>query len=164
MIASSLFQLSLFLSAVAAAPATSALDYNEDHNITSLLEKRFNPVCFQLGGPDGSIGFLDAAYCCRDQLNARGGRGEMCTATSPYSTTTFCDCTVPNGNQLSPRAVVQGLTTGSGHASSNCADVARGMQWIIDNCRTNNPCACGVGGENAAYGNGNLIVVLKGKP
>jgi hypothetical protein len=158
MIASTLFQLSLFLGTVIAAPATSALDYHEGYNSTSLLVKRYDPQCVPLS--QGNLAYLNAAYCCRDQLNARGGRGEMCTANNRYTPTTFCDCTVHEDR--GGRAVVAGLTTGSGYESVNCADVARGMQWIIDNCKANNPCACVVGGLNAAWGNGNLIIAIRG--
>lgn len=138
----------LMASPALAVPATSSWPL-------SPLQKRFEPVCF----PVQRSAHVDAAYACRDMLNARGLRGEICEAAGNFVSTTFCDHRVPEKG----RAIVRGMANYPRYrAASNCADVARALDWMIKNCVSNNPCACGRTGQNAAWGNGDLIITLVG--
>ncbi|KAL2145163.1 hypothetical protein VTI28DRAFT_7799 [Corynascus sepedonium] len=118
-----------------------------------LLEKRFDPVCYS--GDLSTVTHVNGAYACRDYLNSLGTT--QCAAYSHLPGTKMCDMVVEY-----TRVVTYGTPAGSLYsAASHCSDVARGMNWIIDNCRTNNPCHCGVSGANAAWGNGDLIITIK---
>jgi hypothetical protein len=119
------------------------------------LAKRFDPQCY----PIGLSAHINAAYACRDYLNSLGST--PCEAYSWTAPTTMCHSVYETYYEC----WTNGMTAYPlNHAVSACSDVARGMQWIIDSCLSNNPCRCGVTGINAAWGNGNLLVTIKGQP
>jgi hypothetical protein len=59
--------------------------------------------------------------------------------------------------------VVTGFAIDAYTAASNCEHVAMGMDWIMNNCGEKQ-CGCGVGGQNAAFGNGNLLITIVSEP
>ncbi|KXX81861.1 hypothetical protein MMYC01_201843 [Madurella mycetomatis] len=116
----------------------------------NIVEKRSDPVCW--GVDQVTMTHINAAYACRDYLSSFGNT--RCVATG--IPTELC---VLEANYY--QCITRGTANGVGTAASTCADIVRGIYWIIDNCRTNDPCRCGVAGANAAWGNGDLIISVK---
>jgi hypothetical protein len=115
------------------------------------LEKRLSPGCY----PISMSGHIQAAYACRDYLNSLGNT--PCVIKNQMTLTVNCHMKVSQGE-----AKIMGMPINADRAETACSNVARGANWIIDNCRSANPCHCGIAGWNAAYGNGNYRVQISG--
>ena len=59
-------------------------------------------------------------------------------------------------------AVVHGISVRSGPATSYCRDCASPVYWVADHCVAGCDPPCVAGGSEAAYGNGDLIMVVSG--
>ncbi|KAK8070372.1 hypothetical protein PG997_010575 [Apiospora hydei] len=115
---------------------------------------------------------LDEVQACHDGLAAlddtpcpvppppSGSGGDGNSGPDPpatFGTGVFC-------RDQSGQSIVMGVTFKAAGTSSACRDVATGVQWILDNCPADNPEIAPsnlVAGQTAAWGNGDLIVVVQ---
>ncbi|KAK6343591.1 hypothetical protein TWF730_011184 [Orbilia blumenaviensis] len=114
--------------------------------VREALNKRYNPVCW----PGQRQCDLSDALACYRYLNLLGS--QRCVVNPLTDRIRMCG--IGTCNWYGRAEIVRN------GASSPCADVARGGLWVTSNCRTG---ARGlVAGSNAAWGNGNLLVDIRG--
>jgi hypothetical protein len=113
----------------------------------------FFPKCYKT-----NVSNMGAARMCQNFLNKIGS--QECRATRDATWAYMCNATLGDIKVFVRAQPLSGVDT----ASSSCSDVAKGMDWIMDLCKTN-PCqgdSCAVGGTNAAWKNGNLVIEVVG--
>ncbi|KAK0111720.1 hypothetical protein ONS95_002061 [Cadophora gregata] len=91
----------------------------------SLFEKRVNLQCWY----DNSRGNMQGAYSNHDYLMAIGNQGVQCNVYGQWVLQNFYSATA-----YGVRTTADGLANTGSSASSNCADVARGLEPIMESC------------------------------
>ncbi|KAL2203359.1 hypothetical protein CC79DRAFT_1337986 [Sarocladium strictum] len=133
-------------------PRNSSPNRKSTKETTKDLQKRVEPQCY----PYSQNAHISAAYACRDYLNSLGTT--PCVVRGYLQQTAHCHADIASVGV----AFVYGMPSyPSSYASSYCSDVARGLNWVLDNCLSQNPCRCGVAGQNAAWGNGGHVVSVQ---
>ncbi|EAU89022.2 hypothetical protein CC1G_09991 [Coprinopsis cinerea okayama7 len=120
---------------------------------SSSLTKRYTPTCDY----NSALLLQDRVAFCFEYLHSIGST----TCAVPSWGSRFCH-TVTGTWDVS----WWGRVNGASYTQSSCADVANGGLWVMNNCRfyypPNNPYYYIQEGTNAAWGNENLIVEIKG--
>jgi hypothetical protein len=113
---------------------------------TSPLTKRWVNTCLDRS----QMGHVQAAFACRDFMSS------LTKIVPVAGTIEICYINISGVGAI--RVVAQAL---NGYTESHSTHVAMGIDWVIQNC-TGNVCNCGTAGNSAAWGNGNLIVWVRG--